>query len=267
LEVVQPATEPTRREFNSSSCAEVGSALALVAALTLDPNARTEQLPPHASSPVPAEPPAPAPEAPAASPEAKPAAPTTTPTTPTAKPAAVVSPGFAAWLGPAASVAAGYASKPMVAVGLSLGVRSASDGFSPGFQLTPLWGGTGATGPAADGGVFSWAMGRLEGCPLRLKLAQALNFEPCLAAEIGRVSARGADAAITPVSVDRWWFAAGATLSLHFSRGFWFARLGGLLLVPATRDEFVFRDPDRTIHQASPLLVGGSLALGFQFGS
>src|SRR3954464_1582613 len=45
VEVVRRSTEPTRREFTANSCAEVGSALALVAALTLDPNARTEQLP------------------------------------------------------------------------------------------------------------------------------------------------------------------------------------------------------------------------------
>jgi hypothetical protein len=51
LEVVQRSTEPTRREFTAGSCAEVGSALALVAALTLDPNARTEQLPAHVRLP------------------------------------------------------------------------------------------------------------------------------------------------------------------------------------------------------------------------
>ena len=50
LQVTQAAAEPTRREFSSSSCAEVGSALALVTALALDPNARTEQLPAHGAA-------------------------------------------------------------------------------------------------------------------------------------------------------------------------------------------------------------------------
>ncbi|HEX2872570.1 MAG TPA: hypothetical protein VHP33_14975 [Polyangiaceae bacterium] len=267
LEVTQSATEPTRREFSSSSCAEVGSALALVTALTLDPNARTEQLPTHgaaSSAPTSAlvvqEPPPPV------------AIPATAPAAP--KPAVVPPPpvtapsnGFVAWLGPAASVGLGYVSEPLISVGLSLGARSPKNGWSPGFQLTPMWGGTGETGPTAAEGAFSWAMGRLEGCPLRLALAEPLSFEPCVAAEIGRVSARGTAAEITPVSVERWWFAAGATFSLHFSRGAWFARAGALLLVPATRDEFVFRAPDRTIQKASPGLVGGTLALGFQFGS
>lgn len=266
LEVTQAATEPTRREFSSSSCAEVGSALALVTALTLDPNARTEQLPAHSAASFAPTAALVVPEPPPPQPAVKPA-----PAPPPAAPAPPSNPelgrGFVAWLGPAASVGLGYASEPLVAVGLSLGARSPKNGLSPGFQLTPLWGGTGETGPAAAGGAFSWATGRLEGCPLRLALAQPLSFEPCLAAEIGRVSARGTEAEITPVSVERWWFAAGATFSLHFTRGSWFARGGALLLVPATRDEFVFRAPDRSIHQASPVLVGGSLALGFQFGS
>jgi hypothetical protein len=268
LQVTQAAAGPTRREFSSSSCAEVGSALALVTALTLDPNARTEQLPTHgAASFAPTAGPV-VPEAPPPASAAKPTparAPRQTPAPPQLAPAP--NQGFVAWLGPAASVGLGYAAEPLVAIGLSLGARSPKNGWSPGFQLTPLWAGTGETGPAAPGGAFSWAVGRLEGCPLRLALAAPLSFEPCVAAEIGRVSARGTAAEITPVSVERWWFAAGPTFSLHFSRGSWFARAGALLLVPATRDEFVFRAPDRSIQQASPLLVGGSLALGFQFGS
>jgi hypothetical protein len=98
-------------------------------------------------------------------------------------------------------------------------------------------------------------------------LARRLSFEPCAAAEIGSVSARGAGVAITPVAVERWWFAPGVTLSLHLSLGSWFARLAGLGFVPVTRDEFVFHDPNRTIHQANVVLVGASLGLGFQFGS
>ena len=104
-------------------------------------------------------------------------------------------------------------------------------------------------------------------CPARFALAPRLTFEPCAAAEIGSLTARGSDVGITPVPVERWWFAAGATLSLHLSLGSWFARLAALGLLPATRDEFVFHHPDRTIHQANVALVGGSFGLGFQFGS
>ena len=266
LEVVQRATEPTRREFTAASCAEVGSALALVAALALDPNARTEQLPAHALSSAPSTEPSPAaPPPPQSSPAPPPVPPRDAPPPPVSPPPP--RDRYLVWLGPTAMAGAGYASEPLVAVGLSLGARSVRPGFAPGFQLTPLWGKTGTTGPNASGGTFAWAMGRLEGCPLQVALAAPLRFEPCVAAELGALSARGASDGIVPVSVDRWWFAAGATLSLHLSLGSWFARLAGTAMVPVTRDEFVLRDPNRTIHQASPVVVGGTLGLGFQFGS
>ena len=265
LEVVQRSTEPTRREFTAGSCAEVGSALALVAALTLDPNARTEQLPAHVPSSTPRTQAAPAVETPAV-PEPAPA-PRPTPPPPAVPPPPSQSDRYIMWLGPTATVATGYASEPLVAMGLSLGARSMRPGFSPGFQLTPLWGRTGATGPDASGGTFAWFMGRLEGCPVQLPVAQHLGFEPCAAAELGQLSARGASEGRVPVSRARWWFAAGATFSLHLSLGSWFARLGASALFPLTRDEFVFHDPDRSIHQASPVVLGATLGLGFQFGS
>jgi hypothetical protein len=264
LEVIQPGVEPTRREFTAATCPEVGSALALVAALTLDPNARTEALParfPTIVEPPPAPPPAPVEPVtppPPARPVAAPAEPRPTP-----QPA-----GYAAWFGPAGGVAGGYAPQPLVSLGLSLGVRSLRRGWSPGVQLTPWWGKTGTTGPEAELGSFSWATGRLEGCPVFLALAARLSFDPCLAVEVGRLTARGDDGAVdTPVTAERWWVAFGATLSLQWTSETWFARAGGLLLFPATRDELVFRAPDRSVHQANPALVGGTVALGFRFGT
>jgi hypothetical protein len=266
LEVVQHGTEPTRREFNASSCAEVGSALALVAALALDPNARTEELPSHLSAPVEPAPPTvepPRPAAAAPAPLPKPA-PMSLPASAPPRPAA---PRYAAWLGVATAIGVGYAPKPLGATGFSLGVRREGSGWSPGFQLTPLWSKTGTTGPQAPGGAFSWALGRLEGCPLQFALTSQLAFEPCAALEIGRLWATGAASGVTPVSADRWWLAAGVSPSLHLRWGSWFARLGGLVLLPATRDEFVFHDPERSIHQPSAIVAGASLGLGFQFGS
>lgn len=268
LEVVQRSTETTRREFTSGSCAEVGSALALVAALTLDPNARTEQLPARAPS-APAREVAPARPS-ALTPPAAPAPPLVRrarvdSAAPAPGPAS--SGGYVAWLGPTGAVVAGYASEPLVVAGLSLGVRGARRGFAPGFQLTPMWGKTGTTGPETAGGSFSWAIARLEACPTRFELVRGLTFEPCAAAELGSLSARGAGVGITPDPVERWWFAAGATLSLHLRLGSWFARLTALGLLPVTRDEFVFHDPNRIIHQANFVVAGGGLGLGFQFGS
>jgi hypothetical protein len=269
LEVVQPGTEATRREFTASSCEEVSSALALVAALALDPNARTEPLPraPESSQqdfPQAAAPAAPAetsPPPPVAAAVASPA-----PSPPPSRPTS--SKHYSAWLGPSATVAGGYAPEPLVSLGFALGARLVRPGLSPGLQLTALWGKTGTTGPSTASGSFAWAYGRLEACPLQLRWGARLTLEPCVAAEVGRLSARGADAQVEqPVTAERWWLAAGATFSAHVSLGDFFIRFGALGLVPATRDEFVFRAPDRRIHQASPVVLGASLGLGFQFGT
>jgi hypothetical protein len=269
LEVARLDAEPTRREFAARTCEEVSSALALVASLALDPNARTELLLPQ----TPAEsrqdfPTAPAPAAPpdtaVASAAAKPASPA--PSEPPARPRKRSH--YLAWLGPSAEVAGGYAPEPLIGLGLGLGARRVASGLSPGLQLSALWGKTGTTGPSAANGSFAWAMGRLEVCPLRLQLDARLALEPCAAAEAGRLSARGADTQVDEaVTVGRWWFAAGATLALHVSLRHFFFRFTALGLVPATRDEFVFRDPDRSVHQASPFVYGASLGLGFQFGT
>ena len=270
LEVTRNAAEPTRREFAAATCEEVGSALALVAALALDPNARTEPLLPPApnasrqdfpSPPVPVEPE----PAPVASTPAPPA----TPTLPAPPPPRPHAPSrYLAWLGPSVGVAAGYAPEPLMSLGLALGARRLASGLSPGLQLTALWAKTGTTGPSAADGSFAWALGRLEVCPLQLQLDARLVLEPCAAAEAGRLSARGAETQVAePVTVERWWFAAGATVSLHVTLRYLFFRFAVLGLAPATRDDFVFRAPDRSVHQASPFVYGASLGLGFQFGT
>ncbi|HXK18802.1 MAG TPA: hypothetical protein VNG33_13420 [Polyangiaceae bacterium] len=267
LEVVHSGSEPTRREFTASQCSEVSSALALVTALTLDPNARTEPLPPPSAPAAEAPPPAPAPAAPpvAPSPPAPPPA-RRAEISPPAPTSAREKSGYVAWLGPASGVAGGYASAPLVTFGLSLGARVASMGpLAPSLQLTPLYGKTGATGPSAAGGTFAWAMARLEACPSQFPLAASLALVPCAAGEVGRLSARGSGAQIEPVSQDRWWVAGGVTLSLHLALGRWFARLGGQALLPATRDEFVFFNPDRSVHQAT-FVYGATLSVGFELG-
>jgi hypothetical protein len=276
LEVTRSTAEPTRREFIAASCAEVGSALALVTALTLDPNARTEPLPPP-SNDVTTEPtPAPVTVAPAvlAPPVATP--PTAAPAPAAdaaparqspAEPSPLPAPDYAAWLGPSAGISVGYAPKPLVTLGLSLGARlRTKSSLSPSLQLTPLWGKTGTTGPAATGGTFAWAMARLEACPSELQLAAPLALAACAAGELGRLSARGSASNITPVAAERWWLAAGVTAALHFRQGPWFARLGAQLLFPTIRDEFVFYDPERSIHQPSLVTYGANLGLGFELG-
>jgi hypothetical protein len=265
LEVEQATGEPTRRDFTAESCAEVGSALALVAALALDPNARTEPIPTSVESePTPEQSPQtlvppPPPPPPVFAKKTTPLVP------PTPAPRSLL----VAWVGPAAGVLFGEAPEPLGLVGLSLGFRlNSARPVTPSLQLTPLFGTTGTTGPTSALGEFSWSIARVEGCPLSFPLAAHLRLEPCAALDLGRLSALGrTDAIAVPLTKNRWWVAPGTTLSLHLGYVGWFARLGVLVLFPVTRDEFVFSQPNRTVHQADSVVLGASLALGFQWGT
>lgn len=266
LEVQRPPAAATLREFTAVTCSEVGSALALVTALTLDPNALTEQLPTRRAG-----------SAATSAPQTAPANPTSRAAPPATAPRTAVPPFNAAraapirlegWLGPVAAVVVGEAPQALGLVGLGLGARAITAGaFTPSVQLSPLWGKTGATGPAVGDGDFVWTTGRLEACPLSIGLTRRARLDPCAAVEVGRLTARGAEGAVVVSrSVTRWWVAPGASAAVHWGFEGWFARLGALALLPVTRDQFVFSAPDRAVHQASAVVLGAHLGLGFQLG-
>jgi hypothetical protein len=162
----------------------------------------------------------------------------------------------------------GYAPEALVLFGLSLGAHATFTSlFSSSLRLTPLWGKTGVTGPSAASGSFGWAIARLEACPTNVSLSDWLSFEPCLSGELGRLAAAGLGTAqLEPLPVERWWGAGGAALALHATRGHWFARLDLHGLFPATRDRFVFGNPERQVHQPDSFVYGLGLGIGAQFG-
>jgi hypothetical protein len=269
LEVERVETAPTRREFTAETCEEVAAALALVVALTLDPNARTEPLPATPPPPAPA-----SPEEPAAPPSVvtplpppSPRAPATLPTRPPAPPPPSSPLRYVAWFGPVVGADAGYAPEALVTLGLSGGARLVWGArLSSALQLTPLWGKTGTTGPAVDLGRFGWSLARVEACPVEVRLTPVLTFSPCLAGEVGRLAARGEATSVVPTAVDRWWAAPGLTAALHLDLADWFVRLSGEGLFPVIRDEFVFRNPDLSVHRPSAFAYGARLGVGFQLG-
>lgn len=261
LEMVRANDEPTRREFAASTCSEVSSALSLIVALALDPNAQLEL---RAEKPVPREPVV-------SKPEVKPpVAPTradvlsspvlserTSPTT------ARIS------FGPRLETATGYAPDTLLMLGGTVSVRRVRNGawsaIEPRLSLSPLWGKTGSTGPVAPNAVFTWVMARLEACPLRFRLAAEISATPCVAAEGGRLTARGnTDEVQVTRTAKRAWAAAGMTLAFELRAGPWFSALGFHALLPFTRDEFVFLDPLRSVHRPGAVVAGGSLALGIE---
>jgi hypothetical protein len=204
LEVEQPASPPTHRDFTAESCAEVASALALVAALALDPNARTEPLPANvADEPTPE--PSPQTVMTAAPPPRPVSANKTAALAPPPPARGSRGSGLVVWVGPTAGVTIGEAPKPLGLVGLSVGFRlNTREPVAPSFQLTPRFGTTGTTGPKSDSGEFSWSVATVEGCPLSFPLAAHLRLDPCAALEAGRLTAVGnTDAVAVPQTKNR----------------------------------------------------------------
>lgn len=256
LEMTQAGGAPTRRDFSAETCAEVSSALALVVALALDPNAHTEPLLAE-PSPPPSEPPP--------SPVTRDPPPVTrAPPRPSAAARAPLPPRTRFFVGPAAGIAGGYVPTGLVTLGAVLGLDAKRRGWlSPLAQLTPLWAKTGTTGPRSPHATFAWALLRVDACPTRLALGSGLMLFPCASGEAGQVSASGRDDSVdVPESRTRAWVALGPSLSLRFEADRWFFALSGGALAPLTRDEFVFEGPTVRIHEVPAVVFGGLLGVG-----
>jgi hypothetical protein len=247
LSVESPEGGRATRSVRAASCQDVASALALVAALTIDPDAisRLSEPPPDKTPPAPA--PAP-PASPAPTPEPKPA--------PTPRP--VLTPPTDHWeffVGIGAE-ATGGAVPPLSVAPRAIVGAGRRDGLSPAafLSLSRAAGHTDVDGLGrAD---FTLLAARLEGCPVRLALGP-LAALPCAGAEVGRLAAEGSGIQQTD-SASRWWAAATlrGSLELRPVPALALAVSAGALL-PFTRDHFVFVDgaAEHLAHRA-PALAG-----------
>jgi hypothetical protein len=234
------------REVTGARCTEVVSALALFTALAIDPSAKTEPNPkpePPAEPPHAEEPPAPA-APPEPKPEPKPAPP------PVEAPPAHVEPDVPA---PRAT----RPGRPQVLIGArALGSGSFSGGsvtpdVARGVGLFAQWttprfgayrvGGTYFAGAENDRVTFKFVAGRLDGCPTEVRLARSISFEPCLALELGRVTATSRPAIdLAPTTERRWWVAGDLLARLRFAPIPWlFAEVEGGPTLPFTRYVFL----------------------------
>ncbi len=241
------------RELSGASCDEVASALALIAALAFDPQAKTAPLP----APPPAAPPLGAPRRPA--PERPP------PRAP-ARPAAP-----APWhvaLGAQARLASGPLPGFWPQAGLFVELASGRRGW-----LSPSLRAIGVTTwrQSYEGGggnaSFSFAGGRLEGCPARWQLAARLDASPCLGLEAAWLRAQGGFEAGPQ---DRLWLALEASGRLRWApAGPFFLEAQAGFGVPLTPYRFLFERPGTSdtyvVHKVGPLggQLGFSLGLSF----
>jgi hypothetical protein len=107
---------------------------------------------------------------------------------------------------------------------------------------------------------------RVDVCPVRIGSVDA-SLRVCIGADLGATRAAGLDTAIaTPASSVDPWFDAAALLRARWApgRGPVFAEVEGGLVVPFTRNTFVYEMPDKTIGHPT-LAATGSLAVGARF--
>jgi hypothetical protein len=231
------------RQVAAADCEQVVSALALMTALAIDPNASTAPVQKKQ------EPPNQKPERVAA---------------PPSTPQAAVSrrrgaSRFRFQLGAALELLAGVAPEPFLLVRPSFEAGTSGDGrWGAAFRVGAGFGNDGSTHAE-----FSLVSGRLEGCP-RFRAAKSLEISLCAAFDAGRLAATGVG--VTPTErVNRPWFAPGTTARLEWEiLDFLEAEAAGEVFVPVMRDRF-FVDAGETVGRAAAVVGGAAIGLGARF--
>jgi hypothetical protein len=137
-----------------------------------------------------------------------------------------------------------------------------SRGFAPSSRFTLF---------AAENGAFETrtasfllVAGRLDFCPLRIGSAE-LSLRPCVAADIGYVSAEGINAAPgRGLPGSEVWADAAALLRARWTpgRGRFFVEAEGGVFVPLNRSSFVYSNPTVTIDTPWDVAPTGAIAMG-----
>lgn len=260
LEIAAGGTTASR-EVKGLNCSEVVSALALFTALAIDPNAsstpvaRDEGAAPATSAAPPASvlvPTAPkTPEADDANRESN------------ASKRDATQPGAKLLLGArgtAQGAFAGGSATPSTAFGAGLFIHASTPGFGS-YRLSGAY-------FAADNvstATFQLFAGRLDGCPIEIRLARGVAFEPCLALELGRVQATAKETAeLTSSTAHKWWTAGDVLGRLRFAPfPTFFAEIEAGPSVPFSRYVFYLgteADTRGQVHQVP--VVGWVVGLG-----
>ena len=231
-----------QRTMHGASCAEVANALAFVLALTLT----ATEPPPREKEP----------------PEVVSASLTATerlPEPPAEERRSAWSYGVGAQLGVRAGLAPEWAS---VWSAFLEARRASSRPFSFSARLAflraPTISHTGNFGTTE----YSWWAGRVEGCPVRLPLYEWLEWLPCAGAHVGRLIATGETLSNAGViyRTSQIWLDGFASSRLELRVAGWLSlQAQAELVVPITRYQFAFDNPDTLVY-AVPPLAGAAFA-------
>ncbi len=112
---------------------------------------------------------------------------------------------------------------------------------------------------SGNSATFTWVLGRVEPCPVRVHLVATLALRPCVGFDLGEISAK--TTAPRPRNPDRAW--ADATLRGRLE---WLVlgrvsiELEAGLMVPFVRNAFVFEPVSSPTAYEAPAVTGvGSL--------
>ncbi len=263
LEIVSGGATASR-EVKGLNCGEVVSALALFTALAIDPNASAmpvaheESAAPSASS---APPPAPA--------AAAPAAPKPTDADDAIRESSAIrrdatQPGAKLLLGARGVAEGGFAggsAVPSASLGGALFVHGSTSGLGS-YRLSGAYFATNTVSAAS----FRLWTGRLDGCPVEIRLTRGIALEPCLALEVGRVEATSKETAeLTSSTAHRWWVAGDLLGRLRFAPfSTLFAEIEAGPSVPFSRYVFLLGTEADTLGQVHKVpAVGWVVGLGF----
>lgn len=234
------------RSVRGERCADLVTALAVIASVALDP-VTSGDAPDPSPAPAPASSAAPLPA------DADAAAP------PSVPPARSV---IAGGLGVAVSGGAAPVALPGIVAFVEL--TSERDGiFEPAARLRfgrTVTGGATGSGPGAR---FSLTTGGADLCPISLRNGM-LRAAPCVRLEVGALNARGSS--VEPAhSEARPWFVLGPAVRVRLDLvGPLFAEVEGALLAVVVRDRFLV-DSSLLVYRPPSIAGAGGFALGLAF--
>ncbi len=273
LVVVDAGGSESEREVQGESCAVVSSALALVAALTIDPEASTAPLSEIATSAVPPIATVTVTPSPAPPPTARPT-PTVAPT-PIPIPIPIRTPpltpksdGIGLRLGGALGLDAVGLGGPLVGTvfGPALAAEVAIGGpsvLTPSLRLAPevrveasrLEAGVIATGLPGTTAQFTWYRVDFDVCPLRLAFSSSIEVRPCFVGVVGAISSEGTVGSAVQSSTQPWYELGGSALLDWSLVGPLGLEAEAGLVGTTLPEKFEFNKPTLTHPKASPHVV------------
>jgi hypothetical protein len=258
------------RSVEGATCGEVVDALALIAALAIDPTAKLS--PPAPAAPI-VPPPAAPPPAPPIPPPAPP--PPTPPPPPDllvpeeeAVPTRAIPARWHADLDAAGTLRSGIASVGVLGATLGVSLRSRSDRpLAPVLGVAFAYATSGpfdGTSPAATYQLFA---GQLLACPVRLARVGAFSLFPCLATDVGVIQGTGESSSVTHLtqSAPLWLDGTLGLRGVVHLAGPFFAQVDASGAVSFVQPSFIFREPQRSIASVSGFGLVGSLGAGVTF--